>query len=31
MIEETQLFTRQSVEKHLRCGLGYMEACLEDK
>ncbi|WP_303322115.1 GntR family transcriptional regulator [Cloacibacillus evryensis] len=22
---------RQSVEKHLRCGLGYMEACLEDK
>lgn len=22
---------RDSVEKHLRCGLGYMEACLEDK
>ena len=22
---------RQSVEKHLRCGLGYMEACLEDR
>ena len=22
---------RQSVEKHLRCGLGYMEACPEDK
>ena len=22
---------RRAVEKHLRCGLGYMEACLEDK
>ena len=22
---------RDAVEKHLRCGLGYMEACLEDK